>query len=1042
MVVISKFLFAFVVSLCFSLCVLAQTHSPRSQAKTPEEQLAGFTVADGFVIELVASEREGIVNPIDITFDDAGRLWTQTATMYPLDPVADIQWYDLLALMDDPEAQSKHPSFRRIQDLYKGVTKGNDKILILSNLFGKGPIQSTVWAEGLTIPQSILPYRDGAFVAQGSELFLLKDTDQNGKADQRIPFFTGFGFTDTHTMAHTLVRGPGNWVHFSHGALNKGEVSSLLGDLKLRMDYSKIARFALDGRSAEIVSSGLNNIWGFQLRHTGEWYGSEANDLGYSIVPMEPGTGFPGIGNERIRPYQPWMPPLHDFKVGGTGISGLAFADDLSGSFPEEWDNVAFLANPITNSINAVRIVRKPDGTVVSEHLPDLLRSQDDWFRPVNIEFGPDGSLYIADWYNKIVSHNELPTTHPDRDKNHGRIWRIRHVSQIARDVPNFYQTKTRDLVDHLSSPSLWAKRAAWHQIADRDLSKTKVLAKELIVLAMDDRQDDITRIHALWSLESIRHYEETLAKTLLQSPSHHLRREMVRSLGSFALAPAVAAGLLEGLVEDASPMVRAQVIRTLAEIGKADQQVVRLLVQASKPEIPGEALGGAYERKFERYLARKALEQYPEDLKLFLASPAVDELPAENIGWAILALPKGAREPAFAKWWAKNPASALDQHTFVGVAQMLENAEVYEAIKPFFSQPANAWDLVQLALQNQAQVQSKELTRLLEAPVRLLLQSEDELKVHSALDLVGRFDIKNVREQMVEFVHEQSSERTLSLVLDALEKDPKTNEAIFRQVFQDKNFGWERRAAALHVLTKASLTSGKEALLNWLPELSAAQKRELTQLLSSSSEGVNLLLSGYGQKGFLGADDITLPTAERIHQNNLSEPRGAQLLEEVNQLAEQEKQLFDMKLKKYMAIADQQQGDIIKGKTLFQTCMMCHSVGNEGQDIAPALDGSGHRENEALLTAIIDPDAAVESNYAVYRISKKDGSSLEGYLVSQDERGTTLAFMGGNRIFVESGQIRSQGFLGGRSFMMKGLMEGYSDEQVADLLAYIRSLK
>src|SRR5690606_3821129 len=152
-----------------------------------------------------------------------------------------------------------------------------------------------------------------------------------------------------------------------------------------------------------------------------------------------------------------------------TGISGTAFADDSSGSFPEEWKNVAFLANPITSSINAVKIVRHSDGRVSMEHLPDLLTSEDDWFRPVNMEFGPDGCLYIADWYNKIISHNELPTTHPDRDKNHGRIWRIRHISQKPRNIPNFYEMNTELLVEFLASPSLWAKRAAWHQITDRN---------------------------------------------------------------------------------------------------------------------------------------------------------------------------------------------------------------------------------------------------------------------------------------------------------------------------------------------------------------------------------------------------------------------------------------------------------------------------------------------------------------------------------------------------------------------------------------------
>ncbi len=116
--------------------------------------------------------------------------------------------------------------------------------------------------------------------------------------------------------------------------------------------------------------------------------------------------------------------------------------------------------------------------------------------------------------------------------------------------------------------------------------------------------------------------------------------------------------------------------------------------------------------------------------------------------------------------------------------------------------------------------------------------------------------------------------------------------------------------------------------------------------------------------------------------------------------------------------------------------------MGNKGQDIAPALDGSANRDTEALLTAILDPDAAVESGYAVYRVTKKDGSSIEGYLVKKDDRGTTIAFMGGSQVFIEAEDIRRQGFLGGRSFMPKGLIDSYTDEQIADLISYIRTLE
>ena len=353
--------FLLVTSLYFPSALLAQSLSARNQINTPEQELAGFTLPQGFVIELVASEKDGIVNPIDLTFDDAGRLWTQTARMYPLDPIADIQWNDLLVLMNDPEAQKKHPAFKRILDLYQGKTTGTDKILILSDLYNKQPVKVSVWADGLTIPQSILPYQDGAYVAQGSELFFLNDTNRDGKADQRIPMFTGFGFTDTHTMSHVLVRAPGGWVHFSHGALNKGEVSSLHSDAKLKINYSKIARFSLDAKKIELVSSGLNNIWGFQLRHNGQWYASEANDLSWSVVPLEPGElDFQGLAVIVYVPTNPGCPKLHEFRVGGTGISGLAFADDASGSFPDEWKDVAFLANPITSTIKRREDYQEP----------------------------------------------------------------------------------------------------------------------------------------------------------------------------------------------------------------------------------------------------------------------------------------------------------------------------------------------------------------------------------------------------------------------------------------------------------------------------------------------------------------------------------------------------------------------------------------------------------------------------------------------------------------------------------------------------------
>ncbi|WP_353196526.1 c-type cytochrome [Parapedobacter defluvii] len=1013
-----------------------------NENRSPEAELAGFSVPEGFVVELVASERDGIINPVQLTFDDRGQLWTQTARMYPLDPIADIKWNDLLKLMDDSAAQAENPEFKRVLDLYQGKTKGEDQILVLSGLYGRDGVKSTVWADGLAIPMSILPYKDGAYVAQGSELFFLADTNQDGKADERTPLFGGFGFTDTHTMAHVLTRGPGGWVYFSHGALNKGLVTSYLNpELQLRLDYSKIAKFSLDGTNMELVSAGLNNIWGFQLRGNGQWYGTEANDLGLSIVPMEPGSGFRGIGNERLRPYQPWIPELHEFRVGGTGISGLAFADDLSGSFPSEWKDVAFLANPITSTINAVRIVRNSDGTVTAEHLPDFLTSEDKFFRPVNMEFGPDGALYIADWYNKIISHNEVPTTHPDRDKLHGRIWRIRHVDQKPREVPDFYAMSADDVVNQLKSESLWAKRAAWHQITDRPWDETSNLIPGIVSIIQDESLDETTRIVALWSLEGLSHYDPQLMNTLLRSSHPNLRREAVRTYASFRLDIEEIGNVLKNAIDDPNPMVRSQLLRTLFDVGKANETVIDILVRACRPEIAGDGLGGPYERKFERYLARKALERYPEQLSAYMNGTDAAKQPATNLLWAIQALPKDQKEKLFFPLWRRANLKKLDESTFVWLAGMLDNPNVVSLVRPIIQNPKHAAEYVGFYLNNQQQIQSEVLSSLVEGSVKKLLRSTVVDDRRLALEAISKLSVDVPGGEVAALISSEMPSNMLNLVLAALGNDVHANKDVFLKIIKNKGFDFEARIVALNRLSQAEGIDAYSEAKALLTEVTDEQARTFTSVLSGSNQGAAMLAKLYGEK-LIGAGGFTLSSAERVYNAVPSDTMAATVLRDVQQAEEDAKNALHSRLEAYMAIAAKENGNADKGKILFQTCLLCHRVGQEGQEIAPALDGSAARDAESLLTAILDPDAAVEGGYAVYRITKKDNSVVEGYLYNKDDNGIMISSMGGNQTFVQMAEIKNHGFLGGRSFMPKGLIDNYTEEQVADLLAYIQTLK
>ena len=174
----------------------------------------------------------------------------------------------------------------------------------------------------------------------------------------------------------------------------------------------------------------------------------------------------------------------------------------------------------MTRRIQAVKLLRVgPRWSLLK--LPDFLLSSDEWFRPVAIHFGPDGCLYIADWYNKVISHNEVPRNHPDRDRTRGRIWRVRHVGQPPRDAIDFTRLPETALLDHLGGDSLWGAHAAWQEIGDRNATR---LAPALEAIARDLAASPARRIQALWALEEMGLATPALLRPLLRTHRHLVR--------------------------------------------------------------------------------------------------------------------------------------------------------------------------------------------------------------------------------------------------------------------------------------------------------------------------------------------------------------------------------------------------------------------------------------------------------------------------------------------------------------------------------------
>jgi hypothetical protein len=607
---------------------------PPAEPLSAAEEAQHFSLADGFTAELVLAESEDPANPygkfVALAFDAHGRLWTTTALEYPVDA------------NEDPEAS---------RQLF--AAGGRDKVLVVDDPWAAQPAPPRVFADGLAMPLSVLPLRDGAFIQYGPEIRFYRDTNGDGRADKHETVLEGFGVQDSHLFPHQFTRVPGGWFLLAQGLFNTsqvkrpGGVAFADGSQEIRFAACKLARFKPDGSVFESLTAGPNNIWGLTISRSGETWLQEANDLGYPVFPYEPGVLVATGSPDRLRSYQPLMPqPLAPPQMGGSGLSGLALADDLDG-WPAPWgagananpdERIFYVANPITSSIQSIIATRSGERYTYRKG-PDLLASGDKAFRPVAIQFGPDGCLYVVDWYNKVISHNEVPRNHPDRDRIRGRIWRIRHAAQPVREPVDVAKVPTAELPRHLGAKNARLADLAWQEIVDRD---AKSLLPELARLAADAAAPVAARAGALWALEGLGGATTPLLEKVVVDTSADLRHEAIR-IAALACSEADFRRLAAPLVDDPSPRVRAALGDALRRIPVTAPETVALLVRFGRGPLQGDAWT-AYDREFERYLARWALEKHAPQVAAFLDSPAGRALPVENRLLALLAL-----EPAVA---------------------------------------------------------------------------------------------------------------------------------------------------------------------------------------------------------------------------------------------------------------------------------------------------------------------------------------------------------------------------------------------------------
>ena len=770
---------------------------------TPVEAQKAFSLPPGFEIEMVASEEQGVNKPITVTWDAKGHMWTMTALEYPVDA------------NDNKEIA---------EALYKQPRR--DKVLVFKNAYGPGPHTPSVFAEGFAIPLGLLPYQGGAYVQHGSEILFLRDEDQDGRADRREAILTGFGIGDSHLLPHQFTRMPGNWIWFAQGAFNNSQVQTKAGE-SFEFNRTLLGRFTPEGDRFETIGWGPCNIWGLVVNSEGEVFIQEANDYGYPVMPFHIGGFYPGC-TPAPKPYTPTFPGLARLGMGGTGLSGLALSD-ATGSFPDAYADVFYIANPVKQRIQAVKLFK--DGPHYSLlKLPDFVISSDEWFRPVAIHFGPDGCLYIVDWCNRVISHNEVPREHPDRDKHRGRIWRVRHQRQTREAVPDFTRIPEAELVSHLGSTRLWHAHTAWQQLVDR-----KQEVKALAPLVRNAGMPTPARIQALWALEGLGLATVELLEPLITETNRNLRREAVRILAKVDPDFLKPKTLLQRLVADPDPEVRAELIRAAAKT----PQGVQLLVTMAQPALTGPLARNtqngrpikvreAYDRDFERYLIRAGLERFPTETADYLER--TPGLTVESRLLAALAL-EPRRSASLIAMLLPELNRAPNEEELLRLAEHLEQPGVGQALRAVLQNPKMRRTAAEGLLSGRTRLDASRLTPLMEDAAVELLTEDPEL----AVKLGSGFKLKKLEEPLIALLN--NPQRQL-LVLRALRELGSTRADLFAPLAMGSRVKEVRQEAVL------ALTAAPTHLLGLWSHLDSDQRRLALDQLASSRSGAEAILS------------------------------------------------------------------------------------------------------------------------------------------------------------------------------------------------------
>jgi putative heme-binding domain-containing protein len=481
------------------ICARAWAQSPfsdivrKTEALTPEQEKQSFHLPPGFQIDLVASEPE-IGKPINMAFDNKGRLWVSQSREYPF-----------------PAPEGK---------------PARDKIGILSDFGPDGHARKiTTFATNLNIPIGLYPYKDGALAYSIPYIYHFRDTNGDDHADTKEIFLGRFGFEkDTHGMTSSFRRGYDGWLYANHGFHNDSTLTAKDGS-SITMNSGNTYRVKIDGSHVEQFVWGRVNPFGLMFDPLGNLYSSDCETL--PIYQLLRGGYYPSFGKPDDG--LGFGPPMMDHKHGSTAIAGVVFY--AATNFPATFHENIFVGNVMTCRIDRDSLVDHGSTRVAIEK-PDFLATDDPWFRPVDLELGPDGAIYVADFYNRIIGHYEVPLNHPGRDRERGRIWRITYRGTNApTPIPqledfNLAKASTRKLLLEMGNPNITIRMLTMNELTDR---VGPAAIKPVTKMMHDKKASVFQRIHGMWVLYRAGALDPEILAAAAKDPSPALRAHAMK---------------------------------------------------------------------------------------------------------------------------------------------------------------------------------------------------------------------------------------------------------------------------------------------------------------------------------------------------------------------------------------------------------------------------------------------------------------------------------------------------------------------------------